>query len=136
MDRGQRLLTPVTDSDLGRPSYAENGEGFVLTAALMRWFWDHYADGADRAHPKAAPLCGTLAGLPPAVVTAEFDPCVTRVTPKPRRWPRPTSRVRQIRARGHIHTSLTMADAVISGAPVRAQRAEALGAIRPAPVRA
>ena len=33
----QLLLTPVTDCDLGRPSYATNGEGFVLTAALMRW---------------------------------------------------------------------------------------------------
>jgi hypothetical protein len=32
----QLLLTPVTDGDLGCPCYMENGEGFVLTAALMR----------------------------------------------------------------------------------------------------
>src|SRR5262249_62079656 len=50
---GQLLLTPVTDCDLDRPSYSANGEGFVLTAALMRWFWDHYADEADRTQPKA-----------------------------------------------------------------------------------
>ena len=28
----------------------------MLTAALMSWFWDHYADPADRRHPKASPL--------------------------------------------------------------------------------
>jgi cation diffusion facilitator CzcD-associated flavoprotein CzcO len=36
--------------------------------------------------------------------------------------------VRQVRARGHVHTSLTMVDAVISGAPVRAEMADALRA--------
>jgi cation diffusion facilitator CzcD-associated flavoprotein CzcO/acetyl esterase/lipase len=133
----QLLLTPVTDSDLGRPSYTENGEGFVLTTALMRWFWDHYADEADRAHPTAAPLRGTLAGLPPAVVvTAEFDPLRDEGDAYAEALAAADVPVRQIRARGHIHTSLTMVDAVISGAPVRAEMAEALGSIRPAPVRA
>ena len=44
--------------------------------------------------------------------------------------------VRHIRARGHTHTSLTMVDVVISGAPVRAEIAEALDSFRTAPVRA
>jgi cation diffusion facilitator CzcD-associated flavoprotein CzcO/acetyl esterase/lipase len=133
----QLLLTPVTDSDLGRPSYIENGEGFVLTAALMRWFWDHYADDADRAHPKAAPRRGTLAGLPPAVVvTAEFDPLRDEGEAYAEALAEAGVPVRQIRARGHIHTSLTMVDAVISGAPVRAEVAETLGSFRLAPVRA
>ena len=35
-------------SDMSRPSYQENADGYVLTAGLMRWFWDHYADPADR----------------------------------------------------------------------------------------
>ncbi len=50
--------------------------GYVLTTALMRWFWDHYADPADRPDPKASPLrARDLSGLPPAlVVTCEFDP--------------------------------------------------------------
>jgi cation diffusion facilitator CzcD-associated flavoprotein CzcO/acetyl esterase/lipase len=131
----QLLLTPVTDGDLGRPSYVENGEGLVLTAALMRWFWDHYADEADRAKPKAAPLRGTLAGLPPAVVvTAEFDPLSDEGEAYARALAAAGVPVRHIRARGHIHTSLTMVDAVISGAPVRAQMAEALGSFRPAAV--
>ena len=72
---GQLLVTPVTDCDLSRPSYQENGDGYVLTAPLMHWFWDHYADPADRRDPKASPLRGDLSDLPPAViVTAEFDP--------------------------------------------------------------
>jgi hypothetical protein len=34
--------------------------------------------------------------------------------------------VRQLSARGHIHTSLTMVDVVLSGAKVRAEMAAAL----------
>jgi acetyl esterase/lipase len=133
----QLLLTPVTDGDQGSSSYVENGEGFVLTAALMGWFWDHYADEADRAHPTAAPLRGTLAGLPPAVVvTAEFDPLRDEGDAYADALAAAGVPVRLIRARGHIHTSLTMVDAVISGAPVRAEMAEALRTINLAPMRA
>jgi cation diffusion facilitator CzcD-associated flavoprotein CzcO/acetyl esterase/lipase len=133
----QLLLTPVTDSDLNRPSYTENGEGYVLTAALMQWFWDHYADEADRANPMAAPLRGTLAGLPSAViVTAEFDPLRDEGQAYAEALAAAKVPVRQIKARGHVHTSLTMVDAVISGAPVRAEMAQALSSLQPAPIRA
>jgi cation diffusion facilitator CzcD-associated flavoprotein CzcO/acetyl esterase/lipase len=73
---GQLLLTPVTDCDTTRPSYRDNADGYVLTAALMAWFWDHYADPADRPNPKASPLrAPDLSNLPPAfIVTCEFDP--------------------------------------------------------------
>src|SRR6185503_9393678 len=73
---GQLLLTPVTDSDLTRPSYVENADGYVLTTPLMKWFWDHYAEPAVRSDPRAAPLrAQDLSRLPPAcVVTCEFDP--------------------------------------------------------------
>ena len=40
--------------------------------------------------------------------------------------------VRLTRARGHTHTSVTMVDVVISGAPVRAEMAAALGDFFPA----
>ena len=131
----QLLLTPVTDCDLGRPSYSSNGGGFILTTALMRWFWDHYADEADRAKPAASALRGMLAGLPPAVVvTAEFDPLRDEGEAYAEALAAAGVPVRHIRARGHIHTSLTMVDAVISGAPVRAEMAAALGSFRPAPV--
>jgi cation diffusion facilitator CzcD-associated flavoprotein CzcO/acetyl esterase/lipase len=133
---GQLLLNPVTDCDLGRSSYSRNGEGFVLTAALMRWFWDYYADEADRAAPTASPLRGTLAGLPPAVVvTSEFDPLCDEGEAYAEALTAAGVPVRQIRARGHIHISLTMVDAVISGAPVRAEMAEALSQLHPAPLR-
>jgi cation diffusion facilitator CzcD-associated flavoprotein CzcO/acetyl esterase/lipase len=131
----QLLLTPATDCDLGRPSYSANGEGFVLTAALMRWFWDHYADEADRVSPKVSPLRGTLAGLPPAVVvTAEFDPLRDEGDAYAEALAAAGVPVRHIRARGHIHTSLTMVDVVISGAPVRAEITEALASFWSAPV--
>jgi cation diffusion facilitator CzcD-associated flavoprotein CzcO/acetyl esterase/lipase len=131
----QLLLTPVTDCDPGRPSYSGNGDGFVLTAALMRWFWDHYADEADRVSPKASPLRGTLAGLPPAVVvTAEFDPLRDEGDAYAEALAAAGVPVRHIRARGHIHTSLTMVDVVISGAPVRAEMTEALASLWSAPV--
>jgi cation diffusion facilitator CzcD-associated flavoprotein CzcO/acetyl esterase/lipase len=133
----QLLLTPVTDGDLGRTSYIENADGFILTAALMRWFWDHYADAADRMQPKASPLRGTLTGLPPAVVvTAEFDPLRDEGDAYAEALAAAGVPVRQIRARGHTHTSLTMVDAVISGAPVRAEMAEALSSLLLAPVQA
>ena len=35
---GQVLLAPVTDADPSRTSYQENGEGYILTASLMRWY--------------------------------------------------------------------------------------------------
>ena len=35
-------------------------------------------------------------------------------------------RVRHLPARGHMHTSLTMVDLVLSGAPLRAEMAAAL----------
>jgi acetyl esterase/lipase len=133
----QLLLTPVTDSDLNRPSYTENGEGYILTAPLMQWFWDHYADEADRANLMAAPLRGTLAGLPPAViVTAEFDPLRDEGQAYAEALAAAKVPVRHIKARGHVHTSLTMVDAVISGAPVRAEMAQALRSLQPASVRA
>jgi cation diffusion facilitator CzcD-associated flavoprotein CzcO/acetyl esterase/lipase len=132
----QLLLTPVTDCDLGRASYVSNGEGFVLTAALMRWFWDHYADGPDRADPTASPLRGTLAGLPPAVVvTADFDPLRDEGDAYAEALAAAGVPVRHVRARGHVHTSLIMVDVVISGAPVRAEIAEALGSFRSVPAR-
>jgi hypothetical protein len=54
---------------------------------LMQWFWDHYADPADRGDPRAAPLRGRLESLPPAcVVTADFDPLATRASPTHAPW--------------------------------------------------
>tara|TARA_A100001011_G_scaffold371434_1_gene428749 strand:+ start:113 stop:826 length:714 start_codon:yes stop_codon:yes gene_type:complete len=73
----QCLLYPVTDSDLTRKSYQENGEGFMLDTSVMKWFWDTYCpDTHERRDDRATPINSIdLAGLPPALtVVAEFDP--------------------------------------------------------------
>jgi cation diffusion facilitator CzcD-associated flavoprotein CzcO/acetyl esterase/lipase len=122
---GQLLINPVTDSDLSRPSYEENGDGYILTTAVMRWFWDHYADPADRTSPLAAPLRGDLAGLPPAVVvTADFDPLRDEGLAYAEALDAAGVPVRSVRARGHTHTSVTMVDVVLSGAAVREEWSE------------
>ena len=59
---GQLLVTPVTDADPTRPSFQDNGSGYLLTADLMRWFWDHYADLADRSRPARRAAAGRSAG--------------------------------------------------------------------------
>ncbi len=125
---GQLLLTPVTDCDMTRPSYVDNAEGYVLTAPLMRWFWDHYADVADRSHPKASPLrAADLSGLPPAhVVTCEFDPLRDEGIAYAQAMAAAGVPVRQTTARGHTHSSLTMVDVVVSGVGVRAEMGDAL----------
>lgn len=134
---GQVLLTPVTDSDLDRASYKDNAEGYGLTTALMHWFWDSYADPAERTDPRAAPLRGTLAGVAPAVViTAQFDPLRDEGDAYAAALSSAGVPVRHIRARGHTHTSLTMVDVVLSGAPVRAEIAAAIRELIPAPVTA
>ena len=73
---GQALVYPPTNPRMNTQSYDDNAVGFNLTRAAMGWFYDHYVDGADRAHPDAAPLmAGDLARLAPAyLVTVEFDP--------------------------------------------------------------
>ncbi len=72
----QLLIYPVTDTCFERPSYRENGEGYLLTRQAMEWFWNLYdPKAAHRADPYAAPMVGNLVGLPPALVqVAEFDP--------------------------------------------------------------
>ncbi len=77
---GQLLVYPVTSSDLQRPSMVENAEGYFLTRGSLKWFWDHYAQGANRADHRIAPLDGInavsaeIAISPAWVYTAGFDP--------------------------------------------------------------
>ncbi len=74
----QLLVYPVTDGvHFETASYRDNGDGFLLTADSMHWFWNHYAPNVeDRRNPYASPLlAGDFSNLPPALVmTAEFDP--------------------------------------------------------------
>ena len=73
----QLMIYPVTDCAFDTDSYIENGEGYMLSKDMMRWFWVQYlADMGDASEPYASPLrAADLGGLPPAsIVTAEFDP--------------------------------------------------------------
>jgi acetyl esterase len=75
--RFQLLVYPVTDHRFDTVSYRDNGEGYLLTTAMMRWFWDHYlGTSTDEQNHLVSPLrAEDLTGLPPAmVITAEYDP--------------------------------------------------------------
>ncbi len=125
---GQLLITPVTNSDLETASYIENADGYVLTKPLMVWFWDHYIDEADRDDPRVSPLkAESLTGLPPAfIVTCQFDPLREEGRAYAAALEDAGVSVTQLQARGHTHTSLTMVDVILSGAPARAEMADAL----------
>jgi len=72
--RLQLLVYPVTDFSEHRPSMSDNGEGYFLSSAAMRWFEQHYQPVATdwRASPLLAPdHRGTAAAV---VLTCEFDP--------------------------------------------------------------
>jgi acetyl esterase len=74
----QVLFYPVTDAAFDTGSYEQFEEGYFLTRAGMKWFWDQYTtDEDERAQVTASPLRATteqLAGLPSAlVITAEAD---------------------------------------------------------------
>ncbi len=125
---GQALLTPVTDSDMTRASYVENGRGYGLDTTLMAWCFDHYVDPADRTDPRVAPLrAEDLSGLAPAVVvTAEFDVVRDEGTAYAEALEAAGVPTTHIRAEGHNHLSLSMVDIIASGAPVREQFAAAI----------
>jgi acetyl esterase/lipase len=73
----QVLIYPATDAAMRHDSVARYAEGYVLTRATMRWFYEQYLrtpdDAADwRVSPLLAP---DLSRLPPAyVLTAGYDP--------------------------------------------------------------
>lgn len=73
----QVLAYPVTDLCAQGGSYEACATGYVLSAADMAYFRDHYiADPADHADWRASPLhASSLAGLPPTLLlTAGYDP--------------------------------------------------------------
>jgi len=75
--RLQLLTYPICDTGFDAPSYHENAEAPLLTAAMMRWFVRQYLpSGIDATNPLVAPLrASDLRCLPPAlIITAEYDP--------------------------------------------------------------
>ena len=76
--RDRVLITPGTTAYADTPSHREFGEGFLLDAQGIEWFFGHYIDHADRSDWRFAPLnAPDLDGVAPAcVVLAECDPLV------------------------------------------------------------
>jgi acetyl esterase len=67
---------PVTDHYTSHhPSWEENKMGFILSAQIMKWFWDNYLTDTSKIN-QASPLrTKNFSGLPPAlIITANFDP--------------------------------------------------------------
>lgn len=73
----QLMLSPIVDFTGNSPSRHENAEGYVLTAADLKWTEGHYIpEGIEHTEPELSPIFAKdLSRLPPAlVITAEFDP--------------------------------------------------------------
>ncbi len=82
-DIGQRLamqllITPGTSAHQDSPSHQEFASGYLLEAAGIRWFFDHYIDWSERTDWRFSPLNADDAdGVAPAcVILAECDPLV------------------------------------------------------------
>jgi acetyl esterase len=76
--KAQVLVYPATDlTDAEYPSRVDNAAGYLLEAAQMEWFMDHYVPDRElRSDWRLSPLrAGSHAGLAPAlIITAEYDP--------------------------------------------------------------
>jgi acetyl esterase len=114
----QVLTYPVTDVAAESPSYAEFGDGFMLTRDSMRWFIAHYLSGKQdaldwRVSPLRAP---SLAGVAPAlVVTAGFDPLRDEGEAYARRLREAGVRVDTICYGGMIHGFVPMGRLIETG---------------------
>ena len=118
----QVLVYPVTDYACDTASYHTWATGYVLEAASMRWFRDHYLrNAADRRDWRAAPLrAADLSDLPPALVlTVPCDVLHDEGEAYAQRLRAAGVEVEYHRCDGMIHGFFTMAPA-IDGA-VRAQ---------------
>lgn len=74
----QALLYPVTDANFDDDSYTEFADGYWLTRAGMRWYWDQYTtDPDERNLITVSPLRASvkeLQGLPKTlVINGECD---------------------------------------------------------------
>jgi acetyl esterase len=81
-DRGlplamQLLITPGTTAHADTPSHRLFAQGFLLEAATIAWYFDHYIPHLQRRDWRFAPLEADVDGVSPAcVILAECDPLV------------------------------------------------------------
>lgn len=74
----QLLITPGTAAFADTPSHEVFANGYLLDAASIAWFFEHYIGAAERGDWRFAPLhADDVAGTAPAMlVLAECDPLV------------------------------------------------------------
>ncbi len=74
----QLLITPGTTAYADTPSHVRYGEGYLLNAHTIAWFFDQFISWDERRNPRFAPLLAdSLEGVAPAaVLLAECDPLV------------------------------------------------------------
>ena len=124
----QLLVYPVTDYDDDRPSTREN-DGYLLTRATLRWFWNHYVCSPEEGRQVyASPIhAASLAGLPPAmVITAECDPLRDQGEAYAHRLQQFGVPVALKRYAGAIHVFFQMSAVIDAGREARADAAAAL----------
>lgn len=122
----QCLFYPVTDARCDSQSYEDFAEGYLLSSAMMYWFWQQYLqDSGQGDDPLASPLrTESLARLPPTtLITAEFDPLRDEGEAFARRLQEEGVAVRSQRCEGMIHGFISMAPFVEAAAQVLADAA-------------
>ena len=73
----QLLITPGTTAHADTPSHRLFAQGFLLEAATIAWYFDHYIPHHHRRDWRFAPLEADVDGVAPAcVILAECDPLV------------------------------------------------------------
>ena len=69
---GQVLIYPATDFAMTHPSHSEPETSILLTHSVIRWFRDHYLNGAADIHDwRASPARAEHAGRPAAGLCAD-----------------------------------------------------------------
>ncbi|MBL3827234.1 MULTISPECIES: alpha/beta hydrolase [unclassified Marinobacter] len=118
----QILIYPVTQPDLGTPSYQDPANQGLLSQADMVWFWKNYVpNSAQRQDPDVSPLLAKdLSGLPPAVViTAEHDVLSGEGAAYARRLEEAGVPVTYHQFKGQIHGFFTILNALPESIPAR-----------------
>ncbi|WP_448089775.1 alpha/beta hydrolase [Pseudomonas azerbaijanoccidentalis] len=108
----QCLFYPVTDARCDSQSYEDFAEGYLLSSAMMYWFWQQYLqDTGQGDDPLASPLrAEALADMPPTtLITAEFDPLRDEGEAFARRLLQAGVSVRLQRCEGMTHGFISMA---------------------------
>jgi acetyl esterase len=127
----QLLVYPVTDATMARPSYATQGEGYLLTADWMRWFVRHYlGPRGDPTDPRVSPLLATPEAMaracPAEILTAEHDPLRDEGEDYAAALAAAGCRVHHRRLEGQMHGFFSMSSAIPPAAAAVDQAAAAL----------